>query len=283
MGTADLDPVYPFDQSHPVGQPPFINENKGLTESPPGALAVKAQSPINFTSTGALALEPVYVTLTSNQTVQGNKTFTGNVEVDEPQNDQDAANKQYVDRQISEFSKSKTLWTGVQANSNQTNYADTMFVYCSLTKVGSMVLGQIALSGVAGQWQNIGPNTGPFYLNIICNMQGQFVNVGTYFPMGMKVGSTMDSSVAYNALRWCPNRFMYGGVSKQSLEIFPINLNLTSTTPTSQTMRLIVTFNDQQTASQGLSIRFQYVKDSITQTVPFKTNMVTFMYYADEP
>ncbi|APC26077.1 protein IV [Bat mastadenovirus G] len=51
---ADYDPVYPYEQPAPPTQPPFFNRNKGLTESPPGTLALNVTSPLGFTNTGQL-------------------------------------------------------------------------------------------------------------------------------------------------------------------------------------------------------------------------------------
>lgn len=53
---ADFDPVYPFDKKPPSTQAPFINEKKGLTEDPPGSLALKTVSPFGFDGSGNLIL-----------------------------------------------------------------------------------------------------------------------------------------------------------------------------------------------------------------------------------
>ncbi|BBE29322.1 fiber [Bat mastadenovirus] len=51
---ADYDPVYPYDKVAPSTQPPYINQNKGLYQSPPGALAVNLSAPLSFAPNGAI-------------------------------------------------------------------------------------------------------------------------------------------------------------------------------------------------------------------------------------
>ncbi|ADD17120.1 fiber protein [bat adenovirus 3] len=53
---ADYDPVYPYDKPDANTQPPYFNRKQGLTETPPGTLAVNAAPPIAFNTFGALKL-----------------------------------------------------------------------------------------------------------------------------------------------------------------------------------------------------------------------------------
>ncbi|QDA77099.1 fiber [Mastadenovirus pipistrelli] len=53
---ADYDPVYPYGQHVPAAQPPYINTNQGLTQSPPGTLAVHIDPPLTFGNDGAIDL-----------------------------------------------------------------------------------------------------------------------------------------------------------------------------------------------------------------------------------
>ncbi|AKC34860.1 fibre [Skunk adenovirus 1] len=53
---ADYDPVYPYWTTTPSTQPPYFNEKRGLTQAPPGTLAVKATYPLSFNNLGQLKL-----------------------------------------------------------------------------------------------------------------------------------------------------------------------------------------------------------------------------------
>lgn len=53
---ADYDPVYPYDQPSPPTQPPYFNSKKGLTQSPPGTLAVNIRAPLSFGTSGAIGI-----------------------------------------------------------------------------------------------------------------------------------------------------------------------------------------------------------------------------------
>nr|QKW91149.1 fiber protein [Canine adenovirus 2] len=53
---ANYDPVYPYDAPGSSTQPPFFNNKQGLTESPPGTLAVNVSPPLTFSTLGAIKL-----------------------------------------------------------------------------------------------------------------------------------------------------------------------------------------------------------------------------------
>lgn len=278
-----IDPVYPFDQPSRITQAPFINEAKGLTENPKGSLAVKAAPPLEFAADGSLTVAPVYVDLTSNQTIEGTKTFTGAVEVNTPTEDDEVANKEYVDNRIAEIKHNiRTFWTGVQATPQSTNFAQSLFIYCSLTRVGEMVWGQIGLTGVSGQWQYVDTSmSSPFYFNAIFTMDGKYIKGGNYIDFGPKVGHNVDNTQEYNGLIWAPNRNMYGGANKTSFEVYDAPLNPTKNSVGQDRLSLILALNDSGTASSGLSLRFTFVARTITQQVPLKTSLINFYYYPD--
>lgn len=274
---ADFDPVYPFGKNPPPSQTPYINPQRGFVQDPPGELALKVHAPLTFASDGALAVEPVFLALTGDQSAQGQKTFTGRVTVPPVQSNdppKKVASKQYVDNRILELRPTvDTLWTGLPPTSTSSNFLE-LWVYISLTRVDNIVCGQYGFKGMTGRWVNLSSSFS-IYLNY---NNGQ---LATQFksPFGPKVGNTVDASIPYNFKKFMPNLTIYKRNVPQSTEIRAIHLS-SSTNAHGTMYPTLVTYNGQS-AQTSIELRV-YVNPPPPANLRLTTNLVSFYFYPEE-